>query len=253
MNELIELRLDKLNLSLKYITDICSNPSAKDNLSYGAGRRILVIKENYIFINKIAYPQRSAPLNPEEGVVLNLHLNSLYFHLSGLLDNLAWAVILESSIFSPFNEHNGRDRRRVGLFKDEFLGKIQNVKNGILYKELQSKLDWHHQLTDIRDPLAHRIPLYVTPAILTEEQGEKYRQLINQFHECMVREDFNGAEKALDQQQTLGTYGGLFVNVENGDWQKYPITSQIENDLENFIEIGNAVVQFLNPQRTNKC
>jgi len=250
MNELI--RLDQLNLSLEYITNICSNPSAKDNLSYGAGRRILVIKENYISINEIAYPKKSDPLNPEENVVLNLHLNSLYFHLSGLLDNLAWAVVLESSIFPTFNEQNGRDRRRVGLFKDEFLGKIQNVKNGILYKELKSKLDWHRQLADLRDPLAHRIPLYVTPAILTEEQGEKYRQLRIQFYECMDKNDFEGAEKALHQQQTLGTYGGLFVNVENGDWQEYPITSQIEKDLENFIEIATAVVQFLNPQRTNK-
>jgi len=250
MNELI--RLDQLNISLEYITNICSNPSAKDNLSYGAGRRILVIRENCISINEIAYPKRSDPLNPEESVALNLHLNSLYFHLSGLLDNLAWAVILEFSIFSPFNEHNGKDRRRVGLFKDEFLQKIQNKKNGILYKKLQSKLEWYSQLVDLRDPLAHRIPLYVTPAILTKEQEEKYRQLAIRFKECMVIDDFEGAEKALDQQQTLGTYGGLFVNVENGEWQKYPITSQIENDLENFIEIGNAVVQFLNPQRTNK-
>ena len=125
------------------------------------------------------------------------------------------------------------------------------MKNGILYKKLQSKLDWHRRLTDLRDPLAHRIPLYVTPAILTDEEVEEYRQLKIQFHESMVKHDFEGAEKALDQQQTLGTYGGLFVNVENGDWQEYPITSQIEKDLENFIEIGNAVVHFLDQPRTN--
>jgi len=244
MNELIRIRLDKLNLSLKRLTSTCSNPSAQDNLSYGAGRRILVIRTNYISINEIGYPNRSDPLNPEESVVLELHLNSLYFHLSGLLDNLAWAVILESSIFSPFNEHNGKDRRRVGLFKDEFLRKIQNIKSGILYQELQSKLDWYRQLADLRDPLAHRIPLYVTPAILTERQKEKYRQLAIRIKECMAKDDFEEVEKAFKQQETLGTYGGLFVNVENGDWQKYPITSQIEKDLENLIEIGNAVVHF---------
>ena len=207
--------------------------------------------ENYISINKIAYPNRSDPLNPEESVVLNLHLNSLYFHLSGFLDNLAWGVTLEHSVFSPFNEDDPTDRRKVGLFKRGFLGQIQNMKDGILHQALQSKLDWYHQLADLRDPLAHRIPLYVTPAILTEEEGEEYGQLKIQFHECMVKDDFEGAEKALDQQQALGAYGGLFVNVENGAWQTYPITSQIEKDLENFIEIGNAVVHFLEPQRTN--
>jgi len=252
MNESIRIGLDQLNLSLEYITNICSNPSAKDNLSYGAGRRILVIKENYISINKIAFPKRSDPLNSEENVVLNLHLNSLYFHLSGLLDNLAWAVTLESSLFSPFNELDPGDRKKVGLFKNQFLGKIQNKKDGILYKELKSKLDWYRQLTDLRDPLAHRIPLYVTPAILTEEEGEEYRQLRIQFHECMGKHDFEGAEKALDQQQVLGTYGGKFVNIENGNWQDYPITSQIEKDLENFIEIGKQVVHFLYLPRTNK-
>lgn len=251
MNELIRIRLGELNLSLERLTRTCSNPSAQDNLCYGAGRRILVIMENYISINKIAYPNRSDPLNPEESVVLNLHLNSLYFHLSGLLDNLAWGVTLEHSVFSPFNEDDPTDRRKVGLFKKGFLGQIQK-KSGILYQALQSKLDWYHQLADLRDPLAHRIPLYVTPAILTEEEGEEYGQLKIQFHECMVKHDFNGAEKALDQQQTLGTYGGLFVNVENGAWQEYPITSQIEKDLTNFMEIANEVVHFLETQRTDE-
>lgn len=35
--------------------------------------------------------------------------------------------------------------------------------------------DWQIDLKTIRDPVAHRIPIYAVPAVLSAEEAERYR------------------------------------------------------------------------------
>ena len=63
--------------------------------TYGIKRRLLLIRENYLYLTETFPPHRSIALTNEQSIGAALHLNSFYFHLWGCIDNLAWVIAYE--------------------------------------------------------------------------------------------------------------------------------------------------------------
>lgn len=231
-------------LSVLSAADNCTNQLAKHNLMYGAGRRLRIIQKNYVVVNEITNPERKVPLSDDEQVDLNLHLNSFYMHLNGLMDNLAWAIVLEMNFFDKFDENSPKHRRKVGLFTKAFLSETKS-KFSELSAILESKKDWRKTLKELRDPVAHRIPIYAVPSFLNPEQVEEYKKKWNTYNDKLLNSDFEEASEILEEITNLGTYAPFFHNVENGQSKIYPVNSQVEYDLDNFFDIASVVVKII--------
>jgi hypothetical protein len=49
---------------------------------------------------------------------------------------------------------------------------------------IDSRQKWFENLKDFRDSLAHRIPLYIPPFMIRDEDGEEYATRICVFQAC---------------------------------------------------------------------
>jgi hypothetical protein len=159
---------------------------AQKHLQEGVARRMVMMRENEERIEAIAPADRTTVLTSEEALDVNIHLNSYYLHLRGALDNLAWAIHYEHSLLGLGNEGDATVRRQIGLFDTRFR-KALALSVPSLNKIIANHDAWHDELREFRDPVAHRIPLYAAPGVLTKGSDEeaKVRQLHQQAHDLM--------------------------------------------------------------------
>jgi hypothetical protein len=68
----------------------------------------------------------------------------------------------------------------------------------------QSWVDDH--LKDLRDALAHRVPLYIPPFIVDPKHVDKFNRLEEESGAALGRLDLEGYDKLQAQQKALGVY-----------------------------------------------
>jgi len=221
----------------------CMNEHAKMHLLYGVGRRLQIIRRNFCSISSITDKDRKAPVDDEEQVELNLHINSLYLHIKGLMDNLAWAVVLELNLYADFDATLTKNRRRVGLFNAEFLNQVRN-KFPEFYKTLKAKERWNTDLKSLRDPIAHRVPIYAVPSFLNKEEAEEYQRKYSQAINYLNRLDLEEVERLFDEIKRLGTYVPVFHVAESNEQKLYPVNVQVESDLDNVTVVTLEVIKL---------
>lgn len=151
--------------NLRKLEDACKkhlfSPEAKEYMQYGFSRRLLMITEDYSYIVTHCNSMGSKPLDIKVAAQASAALNSIYLHLVGAFDNLAWIVSHETNFPRKHKNDVG-----FGFKKKKFDAhlkiKILNSKYEIFSNENESY--FHNRLKDIsgkRDPCAHRIPLYI--------------------------------------------------------------------------------------------
>lgn len=242
----------KLNTCLEQsvlVSQKLKNVHAKPHLIRGVSRRFQMILFSFFRINTIASPDRDKPLQKEEHCELNIHLNSIYIHIHGVLDNLAWGYCHETKILGELKDINERDpntRRQVGLFTDCFTKAIK-VDSVNLSKILENNKMWFLELRNFRDPVAHRLPLYAIPSILSEEEAQEY---MKKSQGLFIK--LNGGEGELDKTGTLvhklgqmGTYVPCFYHEQQDNSRSVPIMIQIEQDINHLCCITTAVIDAL--------
>jgi hypothetical protein len=127
---------------------------AVDHLRHGLCRRLLLLQRGAALICDLTPPEREDPLSDDEGADLNLHLNSIYLHIRGATDNIAWALALEHDVLGEAKEGDPSFQRRVGLFGKTFQNSLS-----MAYAEFAAALSEHlttlGDLPQLRDPVAH--------------------------------------------------------------------------------------------------
>lgn len=169
---------------------------SREFMSHGVARRLRVIARCAHNIFSIFPPDRRATLDRDSLEDVNINLHAFVLHVNALQDNLAWAYVLEFGL--PLGRH------AVSLFKDELKRRLPLPIQEFLDQE--SIATWQKEYsTDFRDALAHRIPLYVPPAQLTEADKQRAAELDGEFHRLVRSHDFDGVERVQDEQNALGT------------------------------------------------
>jgi hypothetical protein len=106
---------------------------------------------------------------PVDAVLLDtaVYIQSFVMNEFGAVDNLAWIWVSENSL-------------KIGR-TDIGLGPKCTSVRASLSQETRDYLagldDWFAHITDFRDALAHRIPLYIPPFIVSEEDDPAYEAL----------------------------------------------------------------------------
>ena len=167
----------------------------------GFARRTRMLRRSFMEIMGIASPLRKKPLSRKELIELELHLNSLYLHVRGGLDNLAWYVVWEFEILGRVREEEHKFRTRVSLFRKELQRQLANIApcTTVLAR---SRCDWYKDLTELRDPVAHRVPICAVRAILTPSEGQKWRKTFDLAILAINRKDRDEAERLFADMDT---------------------------------------------------
>jgi hypothetical protein len=227
---------DLVDLIPRLAFAIVATEEGRRFLTFGAARRLKMIRHAYLSIVAAAPPDRCKPLGEGEVADLTRDLNVIYFNIVGLLDNLAWAALHEKapSVIATTKP------LQIGLFKP-------SVSLASPLAELRPLIErhseWEKGIRAKRDPVAHRIPLSMPPAILTPEEGEEYRRRWSKSQQHKERREFEEAERTLESLDEIGTFNPVFWHeAGQGTVPLYPTVS---DDLQHIKELSYGVLDFL--------
>jgi hypothetical protein len=204
------------------------------HFKYGIMRRLFMIRLNVCEILRLVDRPTSYVLQGEDSLILGMNLNSLYVHLHGILDNMAWCIAYESRLFSQLSENDTRSRRNVGLFHTVFLNALKDNPAAIF---LKSKLSWHSEMKRLRDPIAHRVPLYAVPGIMTSDEATRFKEMSDASIAALKIGDLAEHQRLMVEAGKIGAYHPVFCNDTGGGLEVRRIRPQIDDDVKNVLEI----------------
>ena len=110
---------------------------------------------------------------------------------------------------------------------------------------LEAHAAWYTEFKSCRDPSAHRMPLYVPPAVLNAEQAARHEEIWQERADAIRKGDFDRAEKLAEEQSALGTFSPHFFHDpdKGGD----PIYPTVPTDVGKLITIGRAINKEIAP------
>ena len=219
------------------IAEGLKSTNARYYLIHGAGRRFDMIFRAYQKIMSIAYNKRSAPLSQDDQIALSQAINITYMNIPGILDNFAWCLTYERQ--PELAEKISR--KSVGLFSKKFRKEFNAFFE--VEKEIRVHDLWQREVMERRDPVAHRIPLYVPPSIVTQDEANTYSAAYNRFTENLNSLKLDDADMALSQMDSIGTFCPWFIH--HPEEPPTPIYPTVPEDLSHLIRIGDAIANCL--------
>jgi len=205
-------------------------------LRFGVARRLKMIWSSYRSLIFTVEPDRTEPLAGDVVDEVSKDLNVIYFNVRGILDNCAWGMLHEI-------EYEGLDDinpMRVGLFSSII---TNNGKFSPLHQMLNSLRGWSDDVKSRRDPVAHRIPLSIPPAVLKPEESDQYKELWEKYWEHINSKEFDEAEHVNVTMGSLGTFWPVFAH--HPDMKPMPIYPTVPGDVHQILNICSYVLEFM--------
>jgi hypothetical protein len=225
---------------------LLKSPSARQHILDGFQRRILLMQTSRFHIEKVSDPTRQEVLNTYACSELNVHLNSFFIHLRGGLDNLAWALHYEFGVLGDKDERDIDTRRKCSLFDSRFLDPLGS-QDANLSAFLRTKRAWFDAFKELRDPVAHRVPLYAMPGVIHE--GSKDAELVRRLNEessaAFSRGDFDDGRNKLFEAWSVGKYEPWFTQYAPDSYTVRDIRGQISSDLDEFLTVAESALAAL--------
>jgi hypothetical protein len=170
-------------------------------------------------------------LKKENSFELTMHINSLYIHVKGILDNLA-SIINKRLPLEMGNQNN------ITLNHSQFK-KCLSEKNKSLHDLIENELQkWLKDIKEKRDPIAHRKPLYVPPKKIEDETD------LNKFNEINTNlNNEKNPEKIYSyivEFQNQLTFHPEFIQYDNSKIDK--IEETISCDMKYLYESYNKIM-----------
>ncbi|WP_148864037.1 hypothetical protein [Marinobacter fonticola] len=222
--------------------DWLSTPEALTHLKSGLGARHYVLRHCREYLERTCFAAKRDALSADVATEAALHLNGYYLNLRGALDNLAWILQFELQVFPGTTEDSGA-RMKVHLFGDKFL-KAVGDRSTPHANHLSAMKSWGLDLAVLRDPAAHRIPLYVPPGIITsQDQVDEFRRL---DHLSGAPESELGGKRRIEimiEAQQVASFEPVFcVNSESGI-KVYNIPKQLLFDHRHYLHLARKVLE----------
>lgn len=243
-------------------------------LRHGVSKRIKTIWYDVRWITLVLDIKRKNPLTSDEINEANQHLNSIYLHTRGALDNLAWALLWQIDPSEAEQLEENEDYARVGLFSKLLKSRISGSE---LLKFLLAHDAWDGDFKKKRDPVAHRFPLYIIGQLLDEQEViefQKFNELISEAqkdlfdycenapkidtrslpidklveaqnaHASKLDELGDKHKQLLDEQAAIGSFKPMFGFSMNKQ-DLMPIYPTITVDVGMLIDITTNVMEHL--------
>jgi hypothetical protein len=112
-----------------------------------------------------------------------------------------------------------------------------------IQSEIKAHDVWNVEVKSRRDPVAHRIPLYLPPAEVTDEEAKKINDLLDKQLAKTVAGQYEEANRLSAQASAIGRFLPAFLHHPDSD--VLPIYPTVPNDAGHLIKIGRAVLDTL--------
>ena len=217
------------------------NEKSRMYVQYGFLRRCSTIKYCVHEIYTLC-PPNVTKLKDFERKRTEIFMHEFVLNFFGIMDNLA--LIL--SYHFGFNI----SQREIGLFPKKKFNKMRRL----LSKDFNQKVSKYDNdftnkyLKDFRHPLAHRIPFYIPPSILSEPSDqEEWNKLIKKENESLLNGNLQQVDDIQKKQDQLGYFAPIILTIDNDFRQGFIyFHPQILADCNTVFEISSLVLDEIN-------
>ncbi len=179
-----------------------NDPRAQEFAQHGFARRISTLARCIHNVFEAIPPDRVELPSKDERTDAMINLQSFVFNAFGAIDNLAWIWVSEIGL-------KGDDGKPVPA-AHVGLGPSNKTVRATLSAEFHAYLngfdDWFEYLADYRHALAHRIPLYIPPYVVTYSNEKAHRDLDTQMAEALGRFDSDEHARLAAEQLKLARF-----------------------------------------------
>lgn len=221
---------------------VLTKSAANEYLLHGVCRRLLLIRRCIQNVFSIFPVHRKALLNDDERYEIEINLHAFVANVNGVLDNLAWVYLLEKELENK--TENGA--LGVGLFKKQTQVHLPSELQD--YLRTKHIMRWHKLYAkDYRDALMHRIPLYIPPYQVTDNDLQSYQELQGEIRKRIVAMDFDGATELEEERDAMCNVSYVYVHSFSNPKSSPPILlhPQLIVDGRTIMEIAERVVRHI--------
>lgn len=210
-------QLDQVLLALGRSALAALPPRSVEHLCQGAGRRIGVLGHCFTTIFEKFPPNSSKPLPRSILYDVQIAHHAFVINLYGLFENLAWAFILRHKL-----ETEVGGRKKIGLFLKSTQSLLPTSVRD--YLTSPTMVAWHNDyLKNYRDALAHRVPLYIPPSALNDEDIAELDSIHRHEQAAILESKWDILDDLRERKLTLGRPCLFFVHSYSDNEDPRPI------------------------------
>ncbi|WP_166807752.1 hypothetical protein [Candidatus Chlorobium masyuteum] len=193
------------------------NTRAREYLLHGAERRVRLLRGCLSNVFKQFPPDATKPITSEALEEVQISLHAFVMNLYGFFENLAWAYVFRHDLVKVIG-----DRRKIGMFLRSTQEHLPKVLSD--YLTSTTIVAWHNDyLKNYRDSLAHRIPLYIPPSELTQDEAQRINALEKEKFECLNKSQLDRFDEIRTEQASLGTASTVFLHSFEDEEASKPV------------------------------
>lgn len=230
------------NLFYAFITRQYKNAEADEYAKHGFARRLKMLLR---CVQKIfqTIPPEGGDLPSRDALSdATICLQSFIVNTFGCFDNLAWVWVHETGL----KQENGDDlsRSHVGLRATNRIMRSSFREN---FQNYLAELDeWFDYLTSYRDALGHRIPLYIPPHTVKDENSDRYQELEKLMSEALIEGDVQKYEQLSAEQDGIVFFRPVMIHSYNEAKGPMFIHPQLIADFNTVESVGWKMLEELN-------
>jgi hypothetical protein len=223
----------------RYLVRGYKDTHAEEHARHGFSRRLgtLIRAVNLVF--DLLPPELDAIPERDTVVDATIAIQSFVLNTFGCLDNLAWIFVHEKGVTKP--DGTALDTQSVSLgskavrarFSDEFSAYID------------SRDEWFKAIKNFRDALAHRIPLYIPPFIVTPDVVNEYNRLEHASGDAMRAMKFDEYDRLQAEQNKLGLFRPWMTHSRTENAHVIVFHPQLLADFNTVDEFGRKMLEEL--------
>jgi hypothetical protein len=222
-------------LLLKFVSHPFVREKAREYATQGFARRLQTMRrciENVFSIippDVVDVPQK---LQLDDA---QINIQAAFANIYGCVDNLAWVWVYERELSIP--------ALRVGLRRQNT--DIRASLSPEFRAYLHSLEDWFAYLTEYRDALAHRIPLYIPPGNVRPKDVDAYNDLMTRMNAAIANHQTDEYERLSLEQSKLLVFQPVIGHSLVEMKAPYFFHVQLIADFLTIEELGNKMLAEL--------
>nr|WP_298896312.1 hypothetical protein [uncultured Altererythrobacter sp.] len=218
-----------------------SDPRSREYANHGLGRRLQFIGRSIEFIFEVTPPDAklvSIDQSAHASIIVQSHITNVF----GALDNLARIWVYENSM----RRDDGRSIPETWFGMGPGNKFVRSSLPSNAKRFLEDSSEWFKYLESFRHSLAHRIPLYVPHATISDVDAERAAQDLTETQNDAIKSGNLGAySKALHEQAALGEFIPIIIHSYSEGSPIIYYHGQMLNDLHTVIDLTNMVLASL--------
>jgi hypothetical protein len=226
-------------LYLRFLTRRYASERGKEFGHQGMLRRLQSMWRCIRNVYELIPPEREEPPDDDTRHDAELQVQAFVFHTFGAADNLAWIWVNERNVRRP----NG------AALRDGEIGIRKHHVRQSFTAEFQTYLDerekWFEYLEGFRHSLAHRIPLYIPPHMVTPANAAAYQEFDRQISAAGAMLDFAERDRLKAEQLRLTFFRPWMTHSFVEGAGRIPFHCQMIADFNTIDEMSGKLLNEL--------